>query len=186
MSPTNRVDPCLVFLDMEMTGLDPEACAILEIAVVITGADLVPIESEAWVVWQPEEVLQRTEPYVREMHTQNGLLAKVRASETSLATAEREVFALVARHADLGEGLLAGNSIHQDRRFLVRYMPLVERYLSYRQIDVSSLKALTRAWYPSAATFPKPPSDHTALADVLSSLEELRYYKANFFRESLP
>ncbi|NVJ22630.1 MULTISPECIES: oligoribonuclease [Myxococcus] len=175
-------EPRFVWLDLEMTGLDPESCAIIEIGVIITGPDLRPIAEIERVIWQPEEVLLRMEPVVREMHTRNGLLEKVRASSTSLRVAEREVTALVAEHCPMGEGVLAGNSIHTDRRFLFQYMPLLERYLHYRMVDVTSLKVLTRAWYPNLVEPRKPPSGHTALADLRSSINELQYYRDTLFR----
>lgn len=171
-----------VWLDLEMTGLDPETCAIIEIGVVITGPDLRPIAEMERVVWQPEEVLLRMEPVVREMHTRNGLLDKVRASSTSLRVAERDITALISEHCALGEGVLAGNSIHTDRRFLFRYMPMLERYLHYRMVDVTSLKVLVRAWYPNLVEPRKPPAGHTALADVRASLAELQYYRDILFR----
>jgi oligoribonuclease len=174
--------PCFVWLDLEMTGLDPEDCAIIEVGVIITGPDLVPRAEIERAIWQPEEVLARMEPVVREMHTRNGLLERVRASTTSLRVAEREVTALVAEHCALGEGLLTGNSIHTDRRFLVRYMPMLERFLHYRMVDVSSLKVLARAWYPNLSEPRKGHSGHTALADLRASIAELSHYRANVFR----
>ena len=171
-----------VWLDLEMTGLDPETCAIIEIGVIITGPDLRPLAEMERVIWQPEEVLQRMEPVVKDMHTRNGLLQKVRASNTSLRVAERDVTALVAEHCALGEGVLAGNSIHTDRRFLIRYMPMLERYLHYRMVDVTSLKVLTRAWYPNLVEPHKAPSGHTALADLRASISELQYYRDVLFR----
>jgi oligoribonuclease len=175
-------DTRLVWLDLEMTGLDPESCAIIEVGVIITGPDLQPIAELERVIWQPEEALARMEPVVREMHTRNGLIEKVRASTTSLRVAEKEVTALVTDHCGLGEGILAGNSIHTDRRFLTRYMPMLDRYLHYRMVDVTSLKVLVRAWYPNLVEPRKPPSGHTALADLRSSLTELQYYRDILFR----
>jgi oligoribonuclease len=174
-------DPRFVWLDLEMTGLDPETCAIIEIGVIITGPDLVPIAEIERAIWQPEEVLARMEPVVREMHTRNGLLGRVRASPVSLRVAEREVTALVAEHCVMGEGVLCGNSIHTDRRFLIRYMPMLERYLHYRMVDVTSLKVLARAWYPDAPEPRKGASGHTALADLRASIAELSHYRATLF-----
>lgn len=171
-----------VWLDLEMTGLDPESCAIIEIGVIITGPDLRPIAELDRVIWQPEEVLLRMEPVVREMHTRNGLLDKVRASSTSLRVAERDITALISEHCALGEGVLAGNSIHTDRRFLFRYMPMLECYLHYRMVDVTSIKVLARAWYPNLVEPRKAPSGHTALADVRNSIAELQYYRDVLFR----
>lgn len=171
-----------VWLDLEMTGLDPETCSIIEVGVIITGPDLRPLAEIERVIWQPEDVLLRMEPVVREMHTRNGLLEKVRASSTSLRVAERDVMDLVTEHCGLNEGILAGNSIHTDRRFLTRYMPMLDRYLHYRMVDVTSLKVLTRAWYPNLVEPRKPPSGHTALADVRASIAELQYFRDTLFR----
>lgn len=172
----------LVWIDLEMTGLDPETDAILEIAVVITGADLVPLTQYEAVIWQPESTLERMTPFVRDMHTVNGLLEKVRASEIDLRDAERKALQRISQHCALGEGVLAGNSIHQDRRFLVKYMPQLEGYLHYRQVDVSSLKVLAQAWYPEAPRFEKPDKDHTALADIRQSIAELKHYRASILK----
>ena len=178
----NERDPVLAWLDLEMTGLDVERCAIIEIALVITKKDLEPIAELERVVWQPDEVLARMDPFVREMHTKNGLLEKVRASKTSLTDAENEAVALVAKHGTFREVILAGNSVHTDRRFLARYMPTLERFFHYRQVDVSTLKVLTRAWYPGAPNFEKEEKEHTALADIRESIAELRHYRAEYFR----
>jgi oligoribonuclease len=174
--------PRFVWLDLEMTGLDPKTCVIVEIGVIITGPDLVPIAEIAHAVWQPDEALARMEPFVRDMHTKNGLLEKVRASKTSLREAEQSVLEVVTKHCGFREGTLAGNSIHVDRSFLSAHMPLLEGYLHYRQLDVSSLKVLTRAWYPSARDFKKDSKDHTALSDLRDSLAELAFYRDQYFK----
>lgn len=171
-----------VWLDLEMTGLDLERCAIVEIGIVVTKPDLVPVAELERVIWQPDEVLGRMEPFVREMHASSGLLERVRASKVSLADAEREALALVSRHAAFREGILAGNSIHTDRRFLARYMPALEGWLHYRQLDVSSLKVLASAWYPDRPRFEKVGKTHTALDDLRGSLAELAHYRATLFR----
>lgn len=172
----------LVWLDLEMTGLDPDGCVILEAAAILTGADLVPLAEYEAVVWQPEEALARMVPVVREMHTRNGLLERVRASSRSLREVELELVRLIAGRCGPGEGVLAGSSIHTDRRFLVRHMPLLDRFLHYRMVDVSSLSTLTRAWYPSAPERPRTPREHTALADIRASLAELVHARDTFFR----
>lgn len=172
----------LVWIDLEMTGLNPDSDVILEIACIITGADLSPVAEYHAVIFQPEEALERMSPLVRDMHTQNGLINRVRASRTELKQAEAETLAMVAKHCKPCEGVLAGNSIHQDRRFLVRYMPALEGYLHYRQVDVSALKVLTRAWYPATPKFEKPGKDHTALADIRDSIAELKYYRSSVLR----
>lgn len=175
-------DPCFVWLDLEMTGLDVDRCAIVEIGIIVTGPDLEPRAELERAIWQPEEVLARMEPFVREMHEKSGLLDRVRASRTSLVDAERDALGLVSQHCALREGILAGNSIHTDRRFLARYMPAFEAWLHYRQLDVSSLKVLAQAWYPDAPKLDKGEKTHTALDDLRGSLGELRHYRQHLFR----
>jgi oligoribonuclease len=170
-----------VWLDLEMTGLDPESCAIVEIGVILTGPDLVPLAEIERVVWQPDEVLARMDPFVRDMHQSSGLLDRIRASKVSLRDAERDVMALVTQHCVFREAHLAGNSIHQDRRFLARYMPLLEGFLHYRQVDVSSLKVLAQTWYPGVE-FKKDKKTHTALDDIRGSLAELSFYREHLLR----
>jgi len=172
----------LVWMDLEMTGLDPASDVILEIAVIITGPDLQPIAEMEDVIWQPQSVLERMSPFVRKMHTVNGLLDRVADSQVDLQAAERNALALVSKHCALGEGVLAGNSIHQDRRFLRCYMPALESYLHYRQVDVSTLKVLAQSWYPKVPKFDKPGQTHTALADIKQSLNELAYYRDQLFK----
>lgn len=171
----------LVWIDLEMTGLNPELDVILEIAVIITGPDLEPIDQYEAVIHQPDSTLLTMSAFVRDMHTKNGLLDRVRASKTSLDEATDAALALVKKHCAEGEGTLAGNSIHQDRRFLRKYMPELEAWLHYRQVDVSSLKILAKAWYPDLPKFGKEDKDHTALADIKQSIAELKYYRENVF-----
>ncbi len=173
----------LVWLDMEMTGLDPETCVPIEVAAIITTKDLEEIETYHAVIHQDDAALASMNDFVRNMHTENGLLEKVGRSSTSLREADDAVAALVARHCpEEGEALLAGNSIHQDRRFIDRYFPSLEARLHYRMVDVSTLKELVRRWYGDAAKFPKPESDHTALADTRQSIAELRFYREKCFK----
>ena len=172
----------LVWLDMEMTGLDPETCVPIEIAVIITTADLEERESHHCVIHQDEASLATMNDFVLDMHTQNGLLAKVAQSETTPAEADSTIAAIVARHCPEGDGLLAGNSIHQDRRFVARYFPQLEKCLHYRMVDVSTVKELVRRWYGEDVVFPKPDSDHTALADTRQSIAELAFYRSRCFR----
>ncbi len=171
-----------VWVDLEMTGLDPDRCAIIELGLIITGPDLVPIARLERAIWQPAEVLERMDPFVRQMHTRNGLLERVRASGSSNADVEREALTLITQHCGFREGVLAGNSIHQDRRFLYRHMPQLEGFLHYRQVDVSSLKVLAKTWYGPDAEFKKDNKNHTALDDIEASLDELRHYRATILR----
>lgn len=171
----------LVWLDMEMTGLDPESCVPLEVAVVVTGPDLEELDVMEAVIWQPESKLLEMQPVVRRMHEDNGLLEKVRCSPLGLLDVERKTLQMLARWCRPHEGVLAGNSIHQDRRFLARYFPSVHGYLHYRMVDVSAVKELVKRWYGPDALPPKVPSDHTALADTRGSIAELRHYREKVF-----
>ena len=171
-----------VWCDLEMTGLDVAQNTVIELGLIITGPDLKPLAEYEAAVWQPEEALARMEPFVKDMHTKNGLLDRVRKSDISLRTAEKEATRLLLQHCDYGEGLLAGNSIHTDRAFIARYLPGFDRALHYRMIDVSSLKILTRAWYPNAPGRSKVDAAHTVLSDLRASIAELAYYQQTFFK----
>jgi oligoribonuclease len=167
----------LIWLDLEMTGLDPARDAIIEIGVVVTELDrLDDLEVFEAHIWQPESQLEAMTPFVREMHTSSGLLERVRRSRTSLLDAERAALQVIARWCGPGQGILAGNSIWQDRRFLAAYMPTLEGYLHFRQVDVTSLKILCRAWLGERGVFPKTKA-HTALEDVRASMAELAFYR---------
>ena len=172
----------LIWLDMEMTGLDPMTCVPIEVAIIVTTETLEEVDTYHAVIHQSESALASMNDFVRNMHTENGLLERVRTSTTSLAEADAACAALVAKIAPEGEALLAGNSIHQDRRFIEPYFPALEKCLHYRMVDVSTLKELARRWYGAAAVFEKPESDHTALADTRQSIAELRFYREKCFR----
>lgn len=178
--PPNK--PTFVWLDLEMTGLNPATCAIVEMAIIVTDADLTPLAPPLeLVVWQPPEVLARMTPFVRELHKKTGLLDKIPRSEVSVEDAEREAMRLITSHVPFGEARLCGNSICTDRAFLKAHMPQLEGYLHYRQVDVSSLKELGVAWnnyrYRKADG-----AQHTALFDVQQSIAELKDYRANLWR----
>lgn len=172
----------LVWIDLEMTGLDPALDSILEIAVIVTDAELQPLGQYEAVIATSESQLALMNDYVRDMHTKNGLLQRVKAATVSLEEAQAQALALVRQHCAEGEGVLAGNSIHQDRRFLYRYMPQLEAWLHYRQVDVSSFKVLARAWYPEVPKYGKEDKDHTALADIKESIAELRFYRQHILK----
>lgn len=174
----------LVWLDMEMTGLDPERCVPIEVAMLITNAELVELDSMEAVIWQPDSELEKMEPIVRKMHTDNGLIEKVRKADGSLMDAERKMIDLLSRWVRPREGVLCGNSIHQDRKFLARYFPVVNGYLHYRMIDVSTIKEIGRRWYGNDVLYTKGSSDHTALADVRESINELAHYRKSMFKAS--
>ena len=175
----------LVWLDMEMTGLDPESCVPLQVGIVITKADLTELDHIETTIWQPESVLERIEPFVRRMHTENGLLDAVRRSENSLMNAERMMMKLASMWCAFGTGVIAGNSIHVDRMFLRKYFPTFDGFMHYRMVDVSSVKEIARRWYGESALYTKGQGRHTALSDIRESIEELKHYRTRVFQPSL-
>ncbi|RMH50580.1 MAG: oligoribonuclease [Zetaproteobacteria bacterium] len=171
----------LVWLDLEMTGLDPERDTILEIATVITDDELeIVAEGPDLVVHQPESVLEGMDAWCRAHHGASGLTERVRASTVSLADAERRTLEFVAAHTERRSAPLCGNSIHQDRRFLRRYMPELEAWFHYRIIDVSTVKELVSRWYGPEAV-PEKAEGHRAMEDVRESIAELRHYRSVAF-----
>jgi oligoribonuclease len=175
----------LVWIDLEMTGLDPDRCKILEIATLVTNAELeVLAEGPDLVVHHCDEVLDGMDPWCVEHHVASGLTAASRASRVELAQAEAQTLEFLRRHTVAGESPLCGNSVWQDRRFLARHMPALEAFLHYRLVDVSTVKELCRRWYP-ATELPKKGEAHRALDDIRESLEELRYYRRHIFAPSV-
>ncbi len=174
----------LVWMDLEMTGLDPTKHVIVEIATLVTDDNLdVVAEGPDLVVHQPPEALALMDDVVREMHTANGLLDAIASSTLSLSEAGRRTLEFIASHVPEPRSVpLCGSSIGTDRRFLAAYLPEVDNYLHYRSVDVSTVKELVRRWYP--AVFEKAPPKgkaHRALDDIRESVEELRYYRAKVF-----
>ncbi len=167
----------LVWLDMEMTGLDPIKDVPLQVAVIITNGDLVELASVEVTIWAPEAAIAAMEPIPRDMHIANGLLAEVRRSPISVADSEKKVMELLTKWVGYRDGILCGNSIHQDRRFLQRYFPVIDGYLHYRMVDVSSFKEIVKRWYGADAAYSKGQGKHTALSDVRESIDELRHYR---------
>jgi oligoribonuclease len=174
-------DTRFVWCDLEMTGLDDQTCTIIQMAILITDGSLKELGMLEQTVWQPESVLETMTPFVRNMHTENGLLSRVRASQIGLAEAEQRACELLLQHVPYRKGVLAGNSIWQDRRFLLRYMPHFEQLLHYRQVDVSTIKVLSKTWYGSKGESPQKPSSHTALEDIRASIAELSWYRDHCF-----
>jgi oligoribonuclease len=173
-------DDRLVWLDLEMTGLDVTRHVIVEIAALVTDSALEPLDDGVDVIiHQPPAALREMDDFVRKMHTKSGLLTAIEASPIDLATAGSDVLEYVRRHVpEAGTAPMCGNSIGVDRRFLDAYLPELDRYLHYRSIDVSSFKELCRRWYPEL--YRKRPAKeevHRALADVRESIAELRYYR---------
>ena len=175
----------LAWMDLEMTGLDPDRHVIVEIATLITDDNLELVaEGPDLVIFQPPEALAHMDDFVRDMHTRSGLLAQIEASTISAADAAAETLAFLRTHIPEARSVpLCGNSIGTDRRFLARWFPDIEDYLHYRSVDVSTLKELTKRWYPAAlAAAPKKARGHRALDDIRESLTELRFYRDNVFR----
>ncbi|MBM4251302.1 MAG: oligoribonuclease [Deltaproteobacteria bacterium] len=169
-------------MDMEMTGLDPDTDSIIEIATLITDSELnVIAEGPELAIHQPADRFARMDAWNQEHHTKSGLWAKVQASTVTIAQAEVATLDFIRKHCGERESPLCGNSIWQDRRFLVRYMPKLDAYLHYRILDVSTIKELASRWYPGSK-FKKPKGAHRALDDVKESLDELRYYRTHLFK----
>ncbi len=173
----------LVWLDLEMTGLNPEEDRILEIATLITDSQLnVLKEGPVFAIHQSCVLLDNMDEWNTEHHGQSGLIERVKHSTISEIEAEEHTLAFLKEWVPLGKSPLCGNSIGQDRRFLYRYMPNLEAYFHYRNLDVSSLKILAQRWAPSVAAGVSKVSSHIALADIHDSIEELRYYRTHFIR----
>lgn len=183
-APEHAQQAPLVWMDLEMSGLDPRRERILEIATIVTDSELnVVAEGPEIVVHQSDELLAAMDEWNTSHHRDSGLTERVRASTVSEAEAEERTLAFLRLHCAEGEGVLAGNSIWQDRRFLVRGMPRLLAFLHYRMVDVSSVKELVRRWYPAVLEAAPPKvGAHRALDDVRESIEELRYYRAQVFR----
>ena len=180
---TDAADDRLVWIDLEMTGLDPSRHVIVEIACIVTDADLHSLDDGIDIVVHPEPgALEHMDDFVRTMHTKSGLLPAMEASTVDLESAGRQAFEYVKAHVPERTAPVCGNSIGVDRRFLDRYLPEFDRYLHYRSIDVSSIKEQCRRWYPDI--YKKRPSKnetHRALDDIRESIDELRFYKQHLF-----
>jgi oligoribonuclease len=174
----------LVWLDMEMTGLDPDRERIIEVATIITDGQLTEVATgPELVIHQSDEILAAMDDWNKSHHGASGLIERVKASTVSDADAEAQTIAFINQHVSTKDRpVLAGNSIHQDRRFIRRYMPALEKRLHYRMVDVSTIKELARRWYPQiVAKQPAKKETHRALDDIRESIEELRFYKQQLF-----
>lgn len=173
----------LIWIDLEMSGLLPESDVILELAVVITDANLNTLaESPVLVVHQSDAVLDGMDAWNKSTHGKSGLIDKVKASTLSESEAEAQMIEFLQQYVPAGKSPMCGNSICQDRRFLARCMPKLESYFHYRNLDVSVFKELARRWKPKVYDGFKKASNHTALADILESIEELKYYREHFIK----
>jgi len=173
----------LVWLDMEMTGLNPDTDRIIELAVVITDAKLDTVaESPVLVVRQADAVLDAMDDWNKGTHGRSGLIARVKASQIDEAQAQAQMLAFIQQHVPARTSPMCGNSICQDRRFMARFMPQLEAYFHYRNLDVSTLKELARRWKPDLAKGVVKNGKHEALADIYESIAEMKFYRDNFLR----
>ena len=178
-----KSDQNLVWMDCEMSGLDPQKERLLEIAVVITGPHLQPrIEGPVLVIHQSQALLDGMDAWNKGTHGKSGLIDKVKASTLTEAQAEQQLLEFIGRYVPRSASPLCGNTISQDRRFLVRYMPRLEAWMHYRNLDVSTLKELAKRWKPEVYSGFKKAQSHTALADVHESIDELLHYRQHFLR----
>ena len=173
----------LIWLDMEMTGLNPDGDRIIEVAMIITDSQLnVVAESPVIAVHQPDSVLDAMDDWNKNTHGKSGLVARVKASNVSETQAEQVLLDFLQQHVPAGKSPMCGNTICQDRRFMARWMPQLEAYFHYRNLDVSTLKELCKRWRPDIAKGVVKKGKHEALADILESIEELRYYREHFLK----
>jgi len=171
----------LIWIDMEMSGLYPDADRVLEVAIVVTDSQLVTVaEAPVKVVHQADAVLDRMDSWNRSTHKKTGLTDKVKAARQNEAEVEAELIAFLAQYLPENTSPMCGNSICQDRRFLARYMPKLEAFFHYRNLDVSTLKELAKRWKPGIVAGMTKHGKHEALADIYESIEELKYYRENF------
>ncbi|XP_043275957.1 oligoribonuclease, mitochondrial isoform X2 [Venturia canescens] len=185
---SDHFDDKIVWMDMEMTGLELDTCHILEVACLVTDSKLNVISDEfSTVIHQPDDVLACMGKWCREQHEKAGLTEASRKSKISLKSAETDLLKFVKTYVPEKKCPLAGNSVYMDRMFLAKYMPTVDQYLHYRIIDISSIKELNRRWnYQVYKNAPKKSFKHRAIDDIRESIKELQYYKENFFKISDP
>ncbi len=176
-----KSDQNLIWLDCEMTGLEPEVDRIIEIAVVVTGPQLeLRTEGPVLVIHQSDEQLGKMDAWNKGTHGRSGLIGKVKASTLSEEEAEQQLLAFLSRYVPKKGSPMCGNSIGQDRRFLVKYMPKLEAFFHYRNLDVSTLKELSKRWRPDIHNAFKKQQRHTALADAHESIDEMEHYRKHF------
>jgi oligoribonuclease len=173
----------LVWIDMEMTGLDPDNDRVIEIAAIVTDAELnILAEGPVFAIHQSDAVLDKMDAWNKGTHGRSGLIERVRASTVTEEEASAQMISFLRQYVPAGKSPMCGNSICQDRRFMARHMPELERFFHYRNVDVSTIKELCRRWKPELISGFKKHQMHTALADILESVEELRYYREHFIK----
>jgi oligoribonuclease len=176
----------LIWIDMEMTGLDPEKERIIEIATIVTDSNLNLIaEGPVFAVHQSDELLSAMDGWNTKQHNSSGLVKRVQASAVTEAEAEAATLAFLKEHVAAGKSPMCGNSVHQDRRFLTKYMPNLERFFHYRLLDVSTLKELASRWAPQVYSGLQKDSKHLALSDIRDSIEELKYYRQHLLNPNV-
>ena len=182
-TPLSKSDKNLVWLDCEMTGLDPEVERIIEIAVIVTGPNLeCRTEGPVLVIHQSDTQLDKMDAWNKGTHGKSGLIAKVKVSTVTEEQAQDQLIAFLKQYVPANGSPMCGNSIGQDRRFLVKYMPKLEAFFHYRNLDVSTLKELSKRWRPEVYASFKKQQRHTALADVHESIDELEHYRRHFLK----
>jgi len=183
--PSNQAlnDSNLVWIDMEMTGLDPETCVVMEIATIVTDKELnIIAQGPVIAVHQPDDVLDNMDEWCIKTHGGTGLTERCRASKFDVDSAAKETISFLEKYVAKGKSPLCGNTIGQDRRFLVKYMPELEAYFHYRSIDVSTIKELTARWKPEVLAGFKKKGLHLALDDIIESIDEMKFYRENVFK----
>lgn len=184
VKPAKPNEMNLIWVDMEMTGLDPDNDKIIEIAVVVTDMQLnILAEGPVFAIHQSDEVLNKMDAWNKGTHGRSGLIDRVKASTITEADAEKALINFLKAYVPAGKSPMCGNTICQDRRFMFRGMPKLEEFFHYRNLDVSTLKELCRRWKPALASGFKKHQKHTALADIIESIEELKYYREHFIKE---
>lgn len=173
----------LVWIDMEMTGLNPEKERIIEIATIVTDSQLkVLAEGPSLVIHQPAKILKAMDSWNKKHHGKSGLLEAVKKSKVSVRKAEKMTLDFIKQYCVPKKTVLCGNSVYHDRRFIIQYMPKLDKFLHYRIIDVSTVKDLVRRWYPKNKELPKKKENHRALDDIRESIEELSFYRKTYFK----
>lgn len=173
----------LVWIDLEMTGLNPEKEGIIEIATIVTDKNLNIIEEGPdIVIRQPAKLLKGMDEWNQKQHKKSGLIDQVKASKISLRQAEKKTLDFIKKHCVPQKTILCGNAVYHDRRFIIKHMPKLNAFLHYRLVDVSTLKELTQRWYPKTKEAPKKTENHRALSDIRESIEELKFYRKHYFK----